>query len=95
MATFNTAFGSLPGYKEMMGTTNTTAGGEEKPPTVYGGQAQAQRKTQQPAQTFAQMQAQGQARPARSSSSAFFWPWYSACKFAACAPRICLNDSVS
>jgi len=64
MATFNTAFGSLPGYKEMMGTTNTTAGGEEKTPTVYGGQAQAQRKTQQPAQTFAQMQAQGQARPA-------------------------------
>lgn len=64
MATFNTAFGSLPGYKEMMGTTNSTAGGEEKPPTVYGGQAQAQRKTQQPAQTFAQMQAQGQARPA-------------------------------
>jgi hypothetical protein len=64
MATFNTAFGSLPGYKEMMGTTNTTAGGEEKTPTVYGGQAQAQRKPQQPAQTFAKMQEQGLARPA-------------------------------
>tara|TARA_R110000822_G_scaffold49485_9_gene129661 strand:- start:1233 stop:3680 length:2448 start_codon:yes stop_codon:yes gene_type:complete len=64
MATFNTAFGSLPGYKEMMGTTNSTAGGEEKQPTVYGGQAQAQRTTQQPAQTFAKMQEQGLARPA-------------------------------
>ena len=64
MATFNTAFGSLPGYKEMMGTTNSTAGGEEKQPTVYGGQAQAQRKAEQPAQTFAQMQTQGRARPA-------------------------------
>lgn len=64
MATFNTAFGSLPGYKEMMGTTNSTAGGEEKQPTVYGGQTQTQRKTEQPAQTFAQMQTQGRARPA-------------------------------
>ncbi len=63
MATFNTAFGSLPGYKEMMGTTNTTAGGEEKQPTVYGGQTQTQRTTQQPAQTFAQMQQRGMARP--------------------------------
>lgn len=63
MATYNTAFGSLPGYKEMMGTTNTTAGGEEKPPTVYGGQTQTQRTTQQPAQTFAQMQQRGVARP--------------------------------
>ena len=61
MATFNTAFGSLPGYKEMMGTTNSTAGGD---PTVYGGKAQAQRTTQQPAQTFAKMQEQGLARPA-------------------------------
>ena len=64
MATFNTAFGSLPGYKEMIGTTNSTAGGEEKPPTVYGGQTQAKRSTQQPAQTFAKMQEQGLARPA-------------------------------
>ena len=64
MATFNTAFGSLPGYKEMMGTTNSTAGGEEKQPTVYGGQTQTQRKAEQPAQTFAQMQTQGRARPA-------------------------------
>jgi hypothetical protein len=61
MATFNTAFGSLPGYKEMMGTTNSTAGGD---PTVYGGKAQALRTTQQPAQTFAKMQEQGLARPA-------------------------------
>jgi len=61
MATFNTAFGSLPGYKEMMGTTNSTAGGD---PTVYGGKAQALRSTQQPAQTFAKMQEQGLARPA-------------------------------
>ena len=68
MATFNTAFGSLPGYKEMMGTTNSTAGGEEKQPTVYGGQAQAQRKAEQPAQTFAQMQTQGRARPAAPPS---------------------------
>lgn len=68
MATFNTAFGSLPGYKEMMGTTNSTAGGEEKPPTVYGGQTQTQRSTQQPAQTFAQMQTQGRARPAAPPS---------------------------
>ena len=64
MATFNTAFGSLPGYKEMIGTTNSTAGGEEKAPTVYGGQTQAKRSTQQPAQTFAKMQEQGLARPA-------------------------------
>jgi hypothetical protein len=68
MATFNTAFGSLPGYKEMMGTTNSTAGGEEKTPTVYGGQTQTQRKTEQPAQTFAQMQTQGRARPAAPPS---------------------------
>ena len=61
MATFNTAFGSLPGYKEMMGTTNSTAGGD---PTVYGGKAQALRSTQAPAQTFAKMQEQGLARPA-------------------------------
>jgi len=65
MATFNTAFGSLPGYKEMMGTTNSTAGGD---PTVYGGKAQAQRTTQQPAQTFAKMQEQGLARPAAPTS---------------------------
>lgn len=63
MATYNTAFGSLPGYKEMLGTTNTTAGGEEKQPAVYGGQTQTQRTTQQPAQTFAQMQQRGVARP--------------------------------
>jgi hypothetical protein len=65
MATFNTAFGSLPGYKEMMGTTNSTAGGD---PTVYGGKAQALRSTQQPAQTFAKMQEQGLARPAAPPS---------------------------
>lgn len=65
MATFNTAFGSLPGYNEMLGTTNTTGGGQQ---SVYGQRAQQQRTTQTtqaaPAQTFAQLQKQGMARPA-------------------------------
>ena len=60
MATYNTAFGSLPGYNEMLGTTNTTGGGQQ---TVYGQPTQQRRQTQQPAQTFAQMQQQGMARP--------------------------------
>lgn len=64
MATYNTAFGSLPGYNEMLGTTNTTGGGQQQ---VYGQRAQQQRQQQQqpaPAQTFAQMQQRGMARPA-------------------------------
>ena len=44
MATFNTAFGSLPGYNEMLGTTNTTGGGQQN---VYGQRAQQQRTTTQ------------------------------------------------
>jgi hypothetical protein len=70
MATFNTAFGSLPGYNEMLGTTNTTGGGQQG---VYGQRAQQQRTTTQtpgamqppaPAKTFAQLQKEGMARPA-------------------------------
>lgn len=59
MATYNTAFGSLPGYNEMLGTTNTTGGGQQQ---TYDPQRQ-QRQQQQPAQTFAQLQRQGMARP--------------------------------
>lgn len=62
MPTPNTAFGSLPGYKDMLGTNNTTGGGQQEP-SVYGGQARAKRQTEQPAQTFAQMQQRGLARP--------------------------------
>lgn len=64
MATYNTAFGSLPGYNEMLGTTNTTGGGQQQ---VYGQRAQQQRQGQAapaPAQTFAQLQQRGMARPA-------------------------------
>ena len=74
MAAYNTAFGSLPGYNEMLGKSNTTGGGVQqqtpgaqrprriRPP----GQAQEGYQTEQtqPRQTFAQMQQQGQARPA-------------------------------
>jgi len=66
--TYNTAFGSLPGYNEMLGTTNTTGGGQQQ---VYGQRAQQQRQQQQqpaPAQTFAQMQQRGMARPAPPSA---------------------------
>ena len=63
MATFNTAFGSLPGTNEMLGTTNTTGGGQQQ---TYGQdmQRRQQRQAMQPAQTFAQLQKQGVARPA-------------------------------
>jgi hypothetical protein len=62
MATYNTAFGSLPGTKEMLGTTNTTGGGQQQ---AYNPQKQYQSFQQrQPAQTFAQLQKQGMARPA-------------------------------
>ena len=76
MATFNTAFGSLPGYNEMLGTTNTTGGGQQQ---VYGQRAQQQRTTTQPpgmaqqpapAKTFAQLQKEGMARPAPASPMA-------------------------
>ena len=66
MATYNTAFGSLPGTKEMLGTDNTTGGGQQQ---AYGANAVKKRKTpqgtpQQGGQTFAQLQQQGFARPA-------------------------------
>lgn len=68
MATYNTAFGSLPGYNEMLGTTNTTGGGQQN---VYGQRAQYQRREQttpSPQTTFAQLQKQGMARPAPPSA---------------------------
>lgn len=69
MATFNTAFGSLPGTNEMMGTTNTTGGGQQQ---TYNPQAQQtqQQEQAQPSQTFAQLQKQGMARPAPQAPQA-------------------------
>ena len=66
MATYNTAFGSLPGTNEMLGTTNTTGGGRQQ---TYDPQAQQRKQQQrqaqaQTSQTFAQLQQQGMARPA-------------------------------
>jgi hypothetical protein len=67
MATYNTAFGSLPGYNELLGTTNTTGGGQQQ---TYGQTTQTSttRPPYQAAQTFAQMQRQGVARPAPPSA---------------------------
>ena len=73
MATYNTAFGSLPGYNEMLGTTNTTGGGQQQTYNPQGqGQAQQQRTATPPraAQTFAQLQQQGMARPAPTAPQA-------------------------
>jgi len=74
MATFNTAFGSLPGTNEMLGTTNTTGGGQQN---TYNPQRQFRpRQTTygqaggQPQQTFAQLQKQGMARPAPAAPQA-------------------------
>lgn len=69
MATYNTAFGSLPGTNEMMGTTNTTGGGQQQ---TYNPQAQQtqQQEQAQPSQTFAQLQKQGMARPAPQAPQA-------------------------
>ncbi len=68
MATFNTAFGSLPGTNDALGTNNNT-----KPTTPKPAQpaqpAQPNQPQAQPAQTFAQMQAAGQARPAPSQAA--------------------------
>jgi hypothetical protein len=74
MAAYNTAFGSLPGYNEMLGKSNTTGGGvQQQTPGAQRprrmrqpGQEQGGYQTEQiqPRQTFAQMQQQGQARPA-------------------------------
>jgi hypothetical protein len=71
MATYNTAFGSLPGTKEMLGTTNTTGGGQKQQQPQQRQQQPQQRQQQQglapgATPTFAQMQQQGQARPAPS-----------------------------
>ena len=72
MATYNTAFGSLPGTNEMLGTTNTTGGGRQQ---VYDPQAQQRKQQQrqaqaQTSQTFAQLQQQGMARPAPQAPQA-------------------------
>lgn len=71
MATYNTAFGSLPGYNEMLGTTNTTGGGQQQTYNPQGTQEQPRRATPpQAAQTFAQLQQQGMARPAPTAPQA-------------------------
>lgn len=72
MATYNTAFGSLPGYNEMLGTTNTTGGGQQQ---TYNPQQRQPRQYRQgafgqPQQTFAQLQQQGMARPAPAAPQA-------------------------
>lgn len=57
MATYNTAFGALPGYKELIG----------REPGQFQQQQPQQSQTptqQQSAQTFSQLQQQGMARPA-------------------------------
>jgi hypothetical protein len=72
MATYNTAFGSLPGYNEMLGTTNTTGGGQQQTYNPQG-QGQTQQRQATPpraAQTFAQLQQQGMARPAPAAPQA-------------------------
>lgn len=68
MATYNTAFGSLPGYNEMLGTTNTTGGGQQQ--TYTPQQPTTTRPPTQAQQTFAQMQRQGMARPAPAAPQA-------------------------
>ena len=68
MATFNTAFGSLPGTSEMMGTTNTTGGGQQT--TQNQTQQTTASQTGSPQQTFAQLQKQGMARPAPAAPQA-------------------------
>lgn len=69
MATFNTAFGSLPGTNDALGTNNNTKSTAPQPAQpAQPNQQQAQQA--QPAQTFAQMQAAGQARPAPQQAMA-------------------------
>ena len=68
MATYNTAFGALPGIETLTGVKRPRQD-EEQPRDFLQqqrAQQQAQRQSAQqaPAQTFAQMQAAGQARPA-------------------------------
>lgn len=64
MATFNTAFGSLPGTNDALGTNNNTKNPNQTAPKAQPAQPNQQTAQPAPAQTFAQMQAAGQARPA-------------------------------
>jgi hypothetical protein len=66
MATYNTAFGALPGYKEMVGQQPGQFMQQQPQGDNQGLQAVSSRMNAQqaPAQTFSQMQQQGQARPA-------------------------------
>lgn len=66
MATYNTAFGALPSVESLTGVKRPRQD-EEQPRDFLQqrrAQQQAQRQQPAPAQTFAQMQAAGQARPA-------------------------------
>lgn len=67
MATYNTAFGSLPGYNELLGSTNTTGGGQQQ---VYGATPTTTTRASAATQTFAQLQQQGMARPPAPSLAA-------------------------
>lgn len=75
MATFNTAFGSLPGTKDQLGIYNTTAGGAAQ--AMPQDEALNQRRTAdaqaagRAPQNFAQMQKLGQARPAPPPPNGF------------------------
>jgi hypothetical protein len=70
MATYNTAFGSLPGTKEMLGSTNTTGGGQQQSYGVNPEKKKQALRQREGAMTFAQMQQQGQARPAPQQENA-------------------------
>jgi hypothetical protein len=70
MATFNTAFGSLPGTNDALGTNNNTKSTAPKPAQPQTPQQAQQGQQGQQAQTFAQMQSAGQARPAPQSAAA-------------------------
>lgn len=66
MATYNTAYGTLPSNQDQIGLNNTTAGGANAQPktnAMWGGTTSSS-AAQQPPQNFAQMQKVGQARPA-------------------------------
>ena len=67
MATYNTAFGALPGVESLTGMKRSRQDEEQPRDFLQQRRAQEQAQRQQPAapaQTFAQMQAAGQARPA-------------------------------
>lgn len=66
MATYNTAFGALPSTESLTGVKRPRQKDEEPRDFLQQRRAQQQAQRQQPApaQTFAQMQAAGQARPA-------------------------------